>query len=411
MGAKSLPPVQNKKWRKKRMKQTKRLIPFLMAVMMCVCALVPVTASAEATTPEVFLYEDFSSWTAVPSNKGSTVSHKQHKGLRANDFYAPEANSGATYVKDGVLHLEAKGGKGAMDVLIIEGNLASKNITEDFTLSMELKLVGATWNRGGNDSDFFTFRNSKGTGADKELGTFKYIFTKNGGVGIKADGGDAVSGTLPTDSFTTIEYVFDYDETANVFKSLTLVVNGVKIGTATISVALSAIDQCRMFQTYTAGQGIELDSISIVKGCTSVYEPSEKTEFVGYQTTAAVDNKFDLRLVGVTADADVSAYTKVGFDVEVKIGDKTLTKTQDIGVVFDKIVASETADGYKEYTAAELDGAHIFALTCKNIPTNQGAITFKVTTYYQIGANATVAGETVTFTVDPSANIPNAEVK
>ena len=267
---------------------------------------------------------------------------------------------------------------------------------------MELKLLGDTWNRPGND--FFTFRNNK-NGAQSDF--IKLISTSNGALVFNG----VTTGVLPTDSFTTVEVMFHYDEATSLYNYVELYVNGVKIGGVALSDAnLRSIDHFRMFTTEVLGQGVALNSLSLVKGCESLYVPSEKTEYVGYQTTAIANNKFDLRLIGVTADADVSAYKKVGFDVEVKIGDKTLTKTQDIGVVFDKIVATETTDGYKEYTAAELDGSHIFALTCKNIPTDQGAITFKVTTYYQIGEYAIVAGETVTFTVDP-ADIPNAEVK
>ena len=228
---------------------------------------------------------------------------------------------------------------------------------------------------------------------------------------MKADGGDVLSGVLPTDSFTTLEFMFHWNETTGLYESVECYVNGVKLGSATITNALPAIDHFRLFKTYTDKQGMAVDSITVVKGCESVYKASEKTTFKGYQTTAATDGKLDLRLVGVMADADVSAYTKVGFDVEVKIGDKTLTKVQDITTVYEKIVATETAPGYKEYTAAELGGAYIFALNCKNIPTDQGAITFTVTTYYQLGENATVAGETVTFTVDPATDIPQTEVQ
>ena len=402
------------------MKQTKRLIPFLLAALMCVSLLVPFSATAAADSAEVLYYEDFATWTQVPSNAtGGTGLWKSHQGMQANDNYAPGNNGGITAVENGVLSLLASG-KGAFDIQLYNSDqwttpLAFKALTSDFTLSLEIKPLGPTWNRGANDAndDFFTFRHAKGTGDASSLGNFKYFFTKEGRIGIVADGGDAVSEVLSTTSFNRVEFMFDFDETTNLFKTVTLYVNGANVGTATIAKVLPAIDQFRMFQTYTANQGMAVDSATIVKGCVSLYEEAapEKTTFAGYQTTAAADGKFDLRLVGVMADADVSAYTKVGFNVEVKIGDKTLTKVQDITTVYEKIVATETANGYKEYTAAELGGAYIFALNCKNIPTDQGTITFTVTTYYQLGENATVAGETVTFTVDPATDIPQTEVQ
>ena len=399
------------------MKQTKRLIPFLLAVLMCVCALVPVTANAETTEPEVLYYEDFATWTQVPANTADAKNlWKSHQGMQANDNYAPGNNGGITTVENGVLSLLASG-KGAFDIQLYNSDqwttpLSYKKLTSDFTLSLEIKPLGPTWNR--SNGDFLTFRYAKGTsGADATaLGNFQYIFTKSGMIGVKADGGDAVSEVLSTTSFNRVEIMFDFDETTNLFKTVTLYVNGANVGTATIAKELPAIDQFRMFQTYTSGQGMAVDSATIVKGNVSLYEEAapEKTTFAGYQTTAAADGKFDLRLVGVMADTDVSAYTKVGFNVQVQIGDKTLTKVQDITTVYEKIVATETATGYKEYTAAELGGAYIFALNCKNIPTDQGAITFTVTTYYQLGEDATVAGETVTFTVDPANDIPQTEV-
>ncbi|MBE6632753.1 MAG: hypothetical protein E7620_00255 [Ruminococcaceae bacterium] len=374
--------------------------------------------------PSLWQTTDFSEWTKVSENYTDL---KNYQGLQAQDSYRPGSvvatpEAPVSYVENGVLYLlnsgKNTGTQAFFDIQYWDSNswtnkgefANTKFLTGDFTLSMEMKPLGATWNR--SDADFLSFRyNKSGSAPSNNLSNYQYFFTKDGKLGMKADGGDVLSGVLPTDSFTTLEVMFHWNETTAQYESLECYVNGVKLGSATIANPLAGIDHFRMFKTYTVGQGIALDSLTVVKGCESVYNASEKTTFAGYQTTAATNGVFDLRLVGVTTDANVSDYTKVGFDVEVKIGDKTLTKVQDITTVYEKIVATETAEGYKEYTAAELNGSYIFALNCRNIPVDQGVIIFTVTTYYQLGENATVAGETVTFTVDPATDIPQTEVK
>ena len=79
------------------------------------------------------------------------------------------------------------------------------------------------------------------------------------------------------------------------------------------------------------------------------------------------------------------------------------------GVLSQKDVNGE--NGLVEILAEQLGGEYIFALNCMNVPADQGAITFEVTTYYQLEGMDTFEEVTVKFTVDPAKDIPNADVK
>ena len=109
-------------------------------------------------------------------------------------------------------------------------------------------------------------------------------------------------------------------------------------------------------------------------------------------------------------EEDYTNYKRVGFVVKATYGDVVMEKMHETNSVYDKIVATEGC-AYTEYTAEQLGGEYIFALNCMNVPADQGAITFEVTTYYQLEGMDTCEEVTVKFTVDPAKDIPNADVK
>ena len=208
-----------------------------------------------------------------------------------------------------------------------------------------------------------------------------------------------------------------YDWEKGCYVSADCYVNGEYLLTEDISdKGLDYIDYFKMMQAYDANLYVDVDFVSVAKGHNSLYvAPQEpeviaKTQLVGYQTTGIVNNKFNLRLVAVMTDEDYTQYQKVGFKVKATYGETERNKTQDITTIYQSIVANEGCD-YTEYTAEELGGKYIFALNCKNVPSNAGAITFEVTTYYQLTGSDVVEEKTVTFTVDPATDIAQPNVK
>jgi hypothetical protein len=130
------------------------------------------------------------------------------------------------------------------------------------------------------------------------------------------------------------------------------------------------------------------------------------TTVKGYQTTAAVDNKFDLRLVGLVDVAnveDLANYSKVGF---VVVANYANTNTKCTTAASNKVynsITENTATSTNALTATALGGDYIYALAIKNIPANAGDVTFTVTPYYVAADGTTVVyGENTVFTVDVS---------
>ena len=128
------------------------------------------------------------------------------------------------------------------------------------------------------------------------------------------------------------------------------------------------------------------------------------TTVKGYQTTTAVDNKFDLRLVGLVelGDTALTDYSKVGF---VVVANYANINTKCTAAASNKVynsITENTATSTNALTATELGGDYIYALAIKNIPANAD-VTFTVTPYYVAADGTTVVyGENTVFTVDVS---------
>ena len=166
--------------------------------------------------------------------------------------------------------------------------------------------------------------------------------------------------------------------------------------------------------TYGSDNGADLAFFKVLKGSKLGYQgETSVTEFIGYQATAAnADAKtFNLRLLAITTDEDLSKYENVGFKVTATYGSTTMTLPEELGVctaVYSSVSASAGIDA--TYTAKDLGGSAIFALNCLNVPTDGGAITFTVTTYYTVAGEDSVEEKTFTFTVDPANDIPKGGV-
>ena len=125
-----------------------------------------------------------------------------------------------------------------------------------------------------------------------------------------------------------------------------------------------------------------------------------KIEFYGHQTKVLdADNNFDLRLLAVITEKDISQYNYVGFKVILQIGKLTFPEyRQDINTVYGEITAGSGTE-YEDFTAANLGGEYIFALNCNGIPVESETttVTLTVTPYYKINGQDEQDGTQKTF--------------
>ena len=338
------------------------------------------------------VYEvDFEGVTQVPTNAARL------NNLRVMNDYL---NNSKTKVQNGILTAVSNGAQSYIDAN------PDKNFgfIGDMNVSMVVRPVGTGWNN--NFLARFFYNTATGT---NNYDLIKYADAQNK---IKIGGNTA---TLSSYRFSTVESVFHYDYAAGIYTSVDVYVNGELIGSEDISAkGATQINWVRIAMTYTAGNGIEMDSFAVTKGRALTYKgEAAVTEFIGYQATAAntETNTFNLRLLAITTDEDLSKYENVGFKVSATYGDTTKTLPEELGAcksVYKSVIASAGIDA--TYTAETLGGSAIYALNCLNLPTNGGAITFTVTTYYTIAGQASVEERTFTFTVDPSTDIPKGGV-
>ena len=118
--------------------------------------------------------------------------------------------------------------------------------------------------------------------------------------------------------------------------------------------------------------------------------------FRGVQCADSTEAGGKLRLIGLIDDLKFEA---VGFDISVVSTVKNTSYTATCTKVYDSIL-----EGTTPKTAEELGGKYIYTFTVKGIPTAiTENITFTVTPYSMLGGRK-AAGETKTFTYNPSAN-------
>ena len=398
--------------------KAKKIIGLILALVMCLGIMTPMTAFADAAaaSSNVLYFEDFENYTATYGDiarKGSTSAIGAAHGW----FSDKDTDKNGVYdmavgkALDGSDNMALNYSNGN-DTLQFDFRLTSaehglvKDLAKDFVVSFKLYPVDI-------GTFQFTFKD-EGTG-NPSASTTDFT-TSNGAIKM---GGNATAFKIPVKQWSTIEITFHYDETAGGVNQISAKLNGEdvyyekdgeRVYTAKTASVHPNIDFWRI--SVTKGKYISIDDWKVSYPVEEAPAATAKTEFVGYQATAAANNKFNLRLVGIMNDEDYSAYEKVGFKVNAVYNNGASEKstTQDIYDVYQSIVA-ENGDNYTQYTAEQLGGEYIFVLNCKNIPTNMGSITFQVTTYYKLADSDVVEEETVTFTVDPATGIPQPEVK
>lgn len=129
------------------------------------------------------------------------------------------------------------------------------------------------------------------------------------------------------------------------------------------------------------------------------------TDLCGYQTSAEVDGKYNLRMVA-TISGDYTKCQNVGFEAAVtytsngspveKTATKYCTNLYTAVKATDK-AGTETTD----ITAETLGGDYIFVLVCKNLPADATNVEFTITTFYTDAKGNQVNSEVKSVTITP----------
>ena len=211
--------------------------------------------------------------------------------------------------------------------------------------------------------------------------------------------------------FSTIDVMFHFNYATATYTSVSLYVDGVYVDSMSLS-GWGQIKWFRALQGSNAGSGVDVDELSLTRNCQISYRgETAVTEFIGYQTTAIENNAFNLRLLSVMTDKDLSKYEYVGYNVTAsfKYNGETVTLVMPEEIrkctkVFTSVFATEDMAVANEITAATLGGEYIFAVNCMGLPADCD-ITFNVTTCYKlVGAAAEVTERPFTFTVNSASN-------
>ena len=123
--------------------------------------------------------------------------------------------------------------------------------------------------------------------------------------------------------------------------------------------------------------------VNSLTGTIPVFTPPYQTPavFKGAQTSLVVDNKYNIRFV---ATVDTLNYERIGFEITAGYTENgtaiTTEFTKSCAYVYQKITGN-TAAGLQEYTAEELGGNYLMALSIINIPADLGTISFFVKPY------------------------------
>ena len=333
---------------------------------------------------------DFEGVTELPTNAARL------NNMRVMNNYLPTTNAAATSrVANGIMSLVNGGGQAFVDI----NPDSSFGYYGDMTFSMKIRATGTDWNGG-------TAINARYDSTNVDILKFG---NQNQ---VRLNKTDAVVADFSLYRFTTIELMFHYDYATATYTSVSLCVDGVCVD----SMALSGWSQIKWFRVlycFTAGNGVDVDELSLTKSCQSTYRgETSVTEFIGYQTTAIENNAFNLRLLSVMTDRDLSKYECVGYNVTasfVKNGQTvTMVLPEELGKcnkVFTAVLATEDMAVESEITAATLGGEYIIALNCIGLPADCGDIEFTVSTYYKLNdADASVTERAFTFTVSPATN-------
>lgn len=155
-------------------------------------------------------------------------------------------------------------------------------------------------------------------------------------------------------------------------------------------------DDVWYFNTAVAAES--LSTIALHKMNSAGNTGTESPAYRGCQMSAVTSGKFNTRFVGTVNSTD---YKEVGFEITVtnyngQAGDMVV---YDTDTVYSSIIGNSTVGGAVTYTAAELDGTYIYALSVNNISTAH-PVTFLVTPYHiEVGGTSRIQGTSYEVTV------------
>ncbi len=147
---------------------------------------------------------------------------------------------------------------------------------------------------------------------------------------------------------------------------------------------------------------VNADSLPVIaKGGFHYTDGEAKTApaFRGSQVSPITEDKHALRLVGTV---DSTSYAEVGFKVQVTDYKSASYNEQAYmtTTVYNSILGSTTNGNWITYTAAQLGGTYIYALTLEGIPTD-ATVTLKVTPCYKLTEDGeTLTGESYTVVIE-----------
>ena len=319
-------------------------------------------------------------------------------GFKLMEYFIP-SNGGASTINNDIVTAKglATDSRGFIDWNL--GDIGAKLSGQDVTLSMLVRPIG---NMGG----------SFDVGA-KGVKQAEIVYDSSRNVNTIKIKGASKGYELSNYRFTNIEFMFHYDYAKAAYTKVSLYANGKFVGSTALE-AVSQITLIRMFDSWewNSSRGLEIDRATIVTGARSTYKgETAVTEFIGYQTTAIENNEFNLRLLSVMTDRDLSKYECVGYNVTAtyKYNNQTISMVLPEAVgkctkVYTSVLATEEMSVASEITAATLGGEYIIAVNCIGLPADCGDIEFTVSTYYKLNGQEAVTERAFTFTVSPATN-------
>ncbi len=123
---------------------------------------------------------------------------------------------------------------------------------------------------------------------------------------------------------------------------------------------------------------------------------SAGADIVTAQTSNKTGDNFNLRVISTI---DSTKYEKAGFDIQAAYGSTTVSATKEISSVYSSILANTTA-GIATYTAGDLGGKYLAALTINGVPTNVGKVEITVSAWTIAKDGTKIVNSVVCFTYD-----------
>lgn len=270
---------------------------------------------------------------------------------------------------------------------IIDSTLNCSNATS--TLNMLYCSGNATINIGGSKTQV-TCKKAATTALLMKSGTLTVdggIYTSAGPV-LQTQSAKAIvkAGTFSTTATGSAKTIFQADAVSEVQLSDGIVVNGGD----------------RIY--HAAGTAQITYPSHAVKPYTYLGNPiTGSTQLKAYQLskTVAEDGSFSIRLVGAV---DSLAYSNIGFEITAvsdAFATGTATDACTIREVYDELTGITADDQKVSYTAKEIGGTYIFAVSINGLKVTSDPITFTVITY-AVKDGEKIAQDPVTFTITPS---------